>query len=138
MFTGTIMAENSKGILRHILEQSSSASLSSRADQDNFKKIKNDYDSCMDEETLRRIGIKPLQDVVNQIKSSFPANVDRVGQSPFPKLEPDTQKNAVFNKANQLTNTLLFLIRLDITALMALSVQVSAIRCSSRLQFIRS
>ena len=127
MFTGTIMAEKSKTILRHILEQSSTASLSSPADLDNFKKVKDDYDSCMNEDALQQIGIKPLQDLVNQIKLSFPTNVDRIGQAPFPKVESDTQKSSISEEADGLTKTLLFLIKLDVTALLACSIQVSTI-----------
>lgn len=133
MFTGTIMAENSKSILRHILEQSSSASLSSPADRDNFKKIKDDYDSCMNEQALQQMGIKPLQDVVNQIKSSFSAKIHRRGPTPLSKIEPSTQKVAKVGEGNQLTVTLLFLMERDITALMAFSVQVSTIGLSSSL-----
>jgi Peptidase family M13 len=125
MFTGTIMAENAKTILRHILEQSSLISLSSPADQDNFQKLKDDYDSCMDEQALQKLGIKPLQGIVNQIKTSFPATVDRKGQRAFPKLENNPEKGVTFDGANQLTDALLFLMKLDITAFLAFDVTVS-------------
>jgi hypothetical protein len=126
MFTGTIMAETSKTVLRHILEQGTSVSLSSAADQENFNKLKDDYDSCTDERTLQRDGIKPLQGIANQIKAIFPATVDRIGQSAFPKLETGRQKGVIFDGANQLTDTLLFLIKLDIAAFLTFDVQVSA------------
>ena len=132
MFTGTIMAEKSKTILRHILEQSPSPSLSSPADQDNLKKLKDDYDSCMNEQALQRIGIEPLQHLVNRIRSSFPANIDHEGQTPFSKLEIKNENGAVPDGANQLTDTLLFLIKLNIRAFLTFSIQVSSIQCPCR------
>ena len=125
MFTGTIMAENSKTILRRILEQSSSSSHSSSADQENFKKLKYDYDSCMNEQELQRFGLKPLQGIVNQIKMSFPATVDRIGQSAFSTLETSNRKGIMFDGTNQLTDTMLLLMKLDISAFLNFYVQVS-------------
>jgi Peptidase family M13 len=124
MFTGTIMAENSKTILRHILEQSSPSSLSSPADQENFNKLKDDYDSCMNERELQRIGLQPLQGIADRIKMSFPVTIDLTGQSVSPKLEGSTQKGVIFEGANQLTHTLLFMMKLDIEAFLTFSVQV--------------
>jgi Peptidase family M13 len=124
IFTGTIMAENSKTILRHILEQTSSLLLS-RADHDIFKKLKDDYDSCTNEQELERIGLKPLQGIVDHIKMSFPTTLDSAGQSPFPKLEPRAQKGVVFDGSNKLTETLLLLMKLDISTFLTFSVQVS-------------
>lgn len=125
MFTGTIMAENSKTILRHILEQSSSASHSSPADQDNFKKLKDDYDSCMSEPELQKIGLKPLQHVVDQIKLAFPATVDRIGQKAIPIFETSSQNGAIADATSRLTEALLFLMKLDISAFLTFDVQVS-------------
>lgn len=127
MFTGTIMAENSKIILRRILEQSSTASLSSPADKDNFKKLKDDYDSCMNERKLQEIGLEPLQSVVDQIKLSFPAAVDRIGQSALPTFESSTQKGAILGGSNQLTDALLYMMKLDINALLDFDVSVSIV-----------
>jgi endothelin-converting enzyme len=87
MFTGTNMAENSKIILCHILEQSSLSSFFSSADQGNFKKLKDDYDSCMNENKLQKIGLQSLQGIADRIKMSFPAIIDLTGQSVSPKLE---------------------------------------------------
>lgn len=125
MFTGTIMAENSKTILRHILEQTSLPSLSSQADQDNFQKLKDDYDSCMNEKELQEIGLRPLQVVVNQIKTSFSTMIDPKERAAFPRLETTSQKGVNFDGTNQLTDTLLFLMKLDIGAFLTFDVQVS-------------
>jgi Peptidase family M13 len=125
MFTGTIMAENSKTILRHILEQPSSNSLSTPADQDNFNKLKDDYDACMSENALRSIGTKPLDGVLDHIKMSFPVTVDRISKDAFPRLESSFQKGMIFDGSSQLTDTMLFLIKLDITAFLSFWVGVS-------------
>jgi Peptidase family M13 len=124
MFTGTIMAENSKTILRHILEQSSSTSLSSPADRHNFQKLKDDYDSCMNEQKLQKIGLKPLQGIVNQIKMSFPTATDRTGLSASSTIETRAQKGAIFEETSQLTNTMLFMMKHDIRPFMTFDVGV--------------
>jgi len=129
MFTGTIMAENSKTILRHILEQTSSSSLSSPADQENFRKLKDDYDSCMNEKELQNIGLKPLQAIIDEIKTTFTTAVNPKGQSAFPKLEATTQRVVGMDETNQLTDILLLLIKLDISALLECHVEVNISQC---------
>ncbi|KAF7512812.1 hypothetical protein GJ744_011915 [Endocarpon pusillum] len=123
MFTGTIMAERSKTILRHILEESSSKSPSSPADQDNFKKLKDDYDSCMNEKELQDIGLKPLQGTINQIKMSFPMAFDDVGHNTSKSPETTSQWKGIADGANQFTEALLNLIELDIGAFLAFNVE---------------
>jgi Peptidase family M13 len=135
MFTGTIMAENSKTILRHILEQTSSSSLSSPADQENFQKLKDDYDSCMNQKELQNIGLKPLQAIIDEIKTSFTTEVNFKGQSVFPKLDATTQTAVDLNETNQLTNILLFLIKLDIRAFLTFDVQVNTFHAASLLNW---
>ena len=125
MFTGTIMAEKSKTILRHILEQSSSSLHSSSADQDNFQKLKDDYDSCMNEGLLQEIGLKPLQAIVDQIRTSLPTTVDRTRQSVYP-LET-TQKRFNPDGTNQLTDTLLYCMKLGIRTFLTFNVEVSIV-----------
>lgn len=124
MFTGTIMAESSKTILRHILEESSSESPSSPADQDNFQKLKDDYDSCMNEKELQEIGLKPLQGIINQIKRSFPMTFNDDGHTNFKSPETTSQRKGIADGANQLTEALLNLIELDIGAFLAFHVEV--------------
>lgn len=135
MFTGTIMAENSKTILRHILEQTSSSSLSSPADQENFQKLKDDYDSCMNEKKLQNIGLKPLQAIIDEIKTSFTTDINPKGQSAFPRLEATTQKAVDLDESNQLTDILLFLIKLDIQAFLTFDVQVNTFHAASLLNW---
>jgi Peptidase family M13 len=125
MFTGTIMAENSKTILRHILEQTSSSSLSSSADQEIFRKLKDDYDSCMNEKELQDVGLKPLEALIEEIKTTFTIAVNPKGQSTFPKLGTTTQRVVGSDESNQLTNILTLLTKLDISALLDCHVEVN-------------
>ena len=70
MFRGTLMAEEAEITLRHILETDPSSIDS--ADRENFDKLKDDYDACMDETAIRKQGLKPLTRVVDKIKSIYP------------------------------------------------------------------
>ncbi|KIW66438.1 hypothetical protein PV04_05773 [Phialophora macrospora] len=83
-FTGTIMSENSQTLLRHILEApypGDSAhsyfsprrldSAGSSADKENFDKLQAAYDACLDEDTLKELGIAPLLDVLNETSKHF-------------------------------------------------------------------
>ena len=86
-FTGTIMAENSQLLLRHILEapypKSSKhsffspmqlAAASHSVDEDNFDKMTSAYQACLDEETIKKVGVAPLARIVDEIKSAYPAS----------------------------------------------------------------
>ncbi|RDW64932.1 hypothetical protein BP6252_10583 [Coleophoma cylindrospora] len=93
-FTGTIMSENSQTLLRHILEapypedskhsQFSPAMLTkpiSSVDQQNFEKLKSAYDACMDEETIKKAGVKPLMDIIEQVIQKFPSKKSKDGDA---------------------------------------------------------
>ncbi|KAK0744658.1 hypothetical protein B0T21DRAFT_358132 [Apiosordaria backusii] len=84
-FTGTIMSENSQLLLRHILEapypKSSKHSYfsptrldtaSHSSDEDNFEKLTSAYKACLDEPTIKKLGIAPLAKIVEQVKLSYP------------------------------------------------------------------
>jgi endothelin-converting enzyme len=83
-FTGTIMSENSQTLLRHILEapypeNSKHSSFSpaqllhslSSTDQQNFNKLKDGYNACMDEDNIKRAGITPLTKILKQISDMY-------------------------------------------------------------------
>ncbi|CAP61572.1 uncharacterized protein PODANS_4_1760 [Podospora anserina S mat+] len=93
-FTGTIMSENSQLLLRHILEapypksskhsyfspmQLDSTSLS--ADEENFNKLTDAYKACLDEPTIKELGIAPLAKIVEQVKQSFPVSDSSSGNA---------------------------------------------------------
>ncbi|KIW32984.1 uncharacterized protein PV07_04489 [Cladophialophora immunda] len=83
-FTGTIMAENSQMLLRHILEAPypglsahsyfSPAALdgaTGSVDKENFDKLKAAYDACLDEDTIKKLGVAPLVEIVNTTSNHF-------------------------------------------------------------------
>ncbi|OTA53412.1 peptidase family M13 [Hypoxylon sp. EC38] len=83
--TGTIMSENGQTTLRHILESpypttSEHSTFSPRnliklavsTDEENFQKIQNSYNSCMNETVLQKIGVEPLVGLIDQVAESFP------------------------------------------------------------------
>jgi endothelin-converting enzyme len=74
-FTGTIMAENSQMLLRHILEAPYPKSLAKESghgdDEANFNKMKASYDACLDEDAIKKAGIAPLRGVLDKIAAAF-------------------------------------------------------------------
>jgi endothelin-converting enzyme len=86
-FTGTIMAEQSELLLRHILEapypkdsQHSYFSpmqlqaIAKSADEENFDKMKAAYDACLNEDAIKSVGAKPLVDVLGAIRKVYPVS----------------------------------------------------------------
>lgn len=134
-FTGTIMAENSQMLLRHILEapypdeskvgiqlkaqnvtdtlQHSSFSPAqlieslSSVDQQNFNKLRDAYDACMDEETIKKDGVKPLLEILHQVADMF-----SVQESAFQRRTPLTAKDS-----DDLSDTVLYLAKLGVSSL---------------------
>ena len=121
MFTGTLMVEDSQTILRHILEGDASQ-ISSR-DRPNFDKLKADYDSCMDEKTIRELGLEPLKEVVNRVKAFFATPEAAWKASP---VQPsDEQRGISYTRANRLTDALLYMANLEIPGLVSAGIGVS-------------
>jgi len=113
-FTGTIMAESSQTLLRHILEAPypkgsahsyfspmQLAAVLKSPDENNFDKMKDAYDACMDESKIAEIGAAPLIEVVDHVKDLFPANA------------------AATTRNDQLHGAVLYMYQLGITALIA-------------------
>lgn len=86
-FTGTIMSENSALLLRHILEapypkDSDHSTFSpmqlmiaeSSLDEQNFKKLQDGYNACMDEGAIKEAGTAPLEAVLGKIKHLYQAD----------------------------------------------------------------
>ncbi|KAH8198724.1 hypothetical protein TruAng_007088 [Truncatella angustata] len=83
--TTTVMSETGQTIIRHILEGSypgeskhssfspmNLVALASSTDEDNFDTMKTAYNACIDETTLKQIGVKPLVQLTEQVAQSFP------------------------------------------------------------------
>ncbi|PBP18292.1 Metalloproteases (zincins), catalytic [Diplocarpon rosae] len=121
-FTGTLMVESSQMLLRHILEapypeESKHSSFSpaqiyttfSSVDQQNFDKLKAAYDACMDEDTIKIAGVKPLLEILHQIADLFP-----VKETAFRRKTPlSAQGN------EDLGSAILFLSKLGVPSLVA-------------------
>lgn len=119
MFTGTLMVENSQTILRHILESDQ------ESDEANFKKLKADYNACMDEKTIKHLGLEPLQAVIDEIKTLFPASD---ASSKAWKASPvlSAQHSVLYKISNrELTDALLYMMKLEVDAMVSLGVGVS-------------
>ena len=111
MFTGTLMSENSQTILRHILEGDISKVPS--VDRDNFEKLLADYEACTDEKTINSLGLEPLRAMVDEVKKSFPVS----SVSAHHGMANATSKD--------LTETILYMTNVGISALVAIGVGVS-------------
>jgi endothelin-converting enzyme len=105
IFAGTIMHENAQTKLRHILERTEPPQPS---DADNFKKLKAAYDACLDEATVNKRGSKPLTDILDELKTIYPAKA-----------------GIVKGAQDKLTNALLYLANAGVEALASSSVTVS-------------
>jgi len=73
----------------------------SSADQDNFDKLKAAYDACIDEDTIRAKGIKPLAEILRQVAEIFPVK----------KITSDR---------DDLANSITFLAKIGATSLISL------------------
>jgi endothelin-converting enzyme len=78
----------------------------SSVDQKNFKKLKNAYDACMDEDTIKREGVAPLMEILDEITGIFPTK--RVA----------FQRNLLKSKdTDQVADAILYLAKLGVPAL---------------------
>lgn len=122
-FTGTIMSENSQMLLRHILEapypgDSKHSSFSpaqlaqslSSVDEQNFDKLRDAYNACMDEDTIKKAGLKPLMEILHQVAEMFPAT-----NSAFERRSPVTLADS-----KALSDTLILLAKYGVMPLVAL------------------
>ncbi|KAI0441282.1 peptidase family M13 [Xylaria telfairii] len=117
--TASIMSDNGRTTLRHILESpypgdSKHSSFSpmnlqklvASTDEENFLTMQESYNACMNETTLKAIGVAPLVDLINTVAQSFP-----VGDNEE-LLQPEDY--------SQLSDTILLLERLEVTSFEAL------------------
>jgi len=133
-FTGTIMAEKSQQILRHVLE--SPYPLSSQdfenhsvAKQKIFEKLHDAYDACMNEDKLKELGSAPLLNVLRKVDELFPAKRPHEKSDVFPKLPIQDQMGLSFNGENQLSKTMTYLTKIGVSALVTFDVGVSCDEC---------
>lgn len=119
--SASVMYENSQQTLRHLLEssysESSTATTSKNtADQIIFAKLQSAYNACMDEDTIQKVGSRPLLDVLRKVEEYFPP-------PPAPPKHADQQQKGLLNSGDHpLTKTLSYLSNIGVNALVAFSV----------------
>ncbi|KAI1328615.1 peptidase family M13 [Xylariaceae sp. FL0255] len=82
--TAAIMSDTGRTTLRHILESSypsesehssfspmNLAKVAASTDESNFRLMQEAYDACMDEKTLNKIGVAPLNHLIHEVTKSF-------------------------------------------------------------------
>ncbi len=129
-FTGTIMAENSQTILRHVLESpypmsSQDFEIHSVAKQKIFEKLHDAYEACMGEEKLKELGSAPLLDVLRKIEEMFPAKRPSEDSEHSSTLSNQNQKGLLSKGENELSKTMAYLISIGVGALVRFDVGVS-------------
>jgi len=130
VFTGTLMAEQSQLLLRHVLEspyltkQIQSGSESS-VDEENFNKLQDAYKSCMDEGTIKSAGARPLINILRKVEELFPARRPHVEGETDPSMFNQLQKRSTLHDDDQLSSAVLYLAKIGVGALVDLSVGVS-------------
>lgn len=78
------------------------ASLAESVDQENFDKLKAAYDACLDEETVKKVGLAPLRELLDAIDHIYPSSCSRSQRS-----------------SDALSEAVTYLAKLGITALVA-------------------
>lgn len=127
IFTGTIMAEHGQQILRHVLEspyplKDEKFEAQSSAKKDIFDKLKDAYDSCMDEDQIKAAKATPLLLVLKEIEARFPAAKPQKSLDEFPKLLDNAQKGFHYPSENQLSRTVAYLNGIGVTAILSFGV----------------
>jgi endothelin-converting enzyme len=80
-------------------------------DHQNFDKLKDAYDACMDESTIKKAGIKPLTEILHQVADIFPATNPAIGKRTALTTDKDNE---------DIATTILFLSKLGVSALVSL------------------
>ena len=131
LFTPTIMAENAQQILRHVLESPYSTEdgvfeAHSSTKQDIFDKLKDAYDSCIDEDQIKAAGSAPLLFVLKEIEAQFPAAKPHKSSAGFHKMLDEAQRGLLFEGENQLSRTVAYLNGIGVSAIVEFGVGVRA------------
>ncbi|KAI0395968.1 peptidase family M13 [Xylariaceae sp. FL0594] len=121
--TSSIMSDNGRVTLRHILESSypdssrhssfspmNLHSLVASTDEQNFLTMQESYNACMNETRIKAIGVEPLVTLIDEVAKSFPVAKDAFDTDDL--LHPEDHA--------KLSNTILLLERLQVTTFEAL------------------
>ena len=128
-FTGTIMAENSQQILRHVLESpypvdSQNIEVHSVAKQKIFQKLHDAYEACMSEGIIKQAGSAPLLGVLRKIEELFPASRPHEDRDSSPASLNSGQKGLLLKGENNLSKTMAYLTSIGVGALVTFHVGV--------------
>ena len=136
-FTGTIMAEDSQQILRHVLESTYSVDnykieTDSSAKRYIFEKLQTAYNACMDEGLIKDVGSAPLLDVLRKVEELYPAA--RPDTDSFPLLKSLDQKGFLPKDAKEdhLSKTLTYLTGIGLDPLISFYVTVGSRKTPAR------
>ena len=134
-FTGTIMAENSQMILRHVLESpypidEQSIEVHSVAKRKIFEKLHDAYDACMNEEVIKVLGSAPLLNVLRRVEELFPASRPHNTVNTPSKSQDPSQKGLLLVELNKLSKTVTYLMEIRVNALVSISVGVCLLQCN--------
>lgn len=120
------MEENSQQILRHVLESPYSdahpmVATSSTAEQEIFRKLQGQYEACMDEKKIKETGVSPLLGALRKIADLFPAADPEFTPAAFQRK---LQKHLLNKRKNKLSNTIIYLESIGVTALVDFGIGV--------------
>lgn len=87
--------------------------------------LKDAYSACMDEERIKKAGAQPLIEILRKIEDLFPAMKPHEATSQFPVLLNQEQKGLTYLGENQLSDVVVFLMRIGVAPLIAFNVDVS-------------
>ena len=124
------MHEDSQLLLRHVLESPFPGTLAfeedtTSIDEENFDKLQDAYNACLDETRLKAIGATPLLEVLLRIEDIFPANRPRQDLKSFPTMSNLHQKGLWYSGENELTNVVAYLMEIAVDSIISISIDVS-------------
>ena len=93
-------------------------------DEKIFGKMQAGYDACMDVETLQDLGLQPLQNLVDSVRSSMCPQYS-------PNLELEVGQRPLLGSPRSLTETFLLLLESGIQSLVSLYIVVSPFTINS-------
>ncbi|MCJ1477383.1 hypothetical protein MMC13_006054 [Lambiella insularis] len=128
VWTGTAMGEQSQTLLRHVLESGLPQSLasvmeSSHVDKENFVKIQDAYQACMDEPSIGERKSSPLLQILYKLEELFPVN--RLSQTPasFSTTEKQGQAQLSHEGDSPLTETMSYMMSIGVGALLWMDIE---------------
>jgi len=122
--TLSVMAEEGQTVLRHILEapfpDAMSLGENADADRDNFDKLQNGYQACMNETAIELRGFEPVADIVRHLRDRLHEHGSaRELPSPSRTASGDEQKS----HSLQLSKLLSYFMTIGVWPLIGLNIQ---------------